>query len=234
MFKSKLIKNKNINKREIPIKHEIDLLMFDLDGTLVDSLDGVIFALEKTFDHLNLPRITKEKLISFIGVSVSDMLTRCTNIPHSSEEFKQIYTTFKEYFNQFANKHSRLYPNTVHILDHFSHKRKIIVTNRKHDIASLTLSHFKLHDYFDIIIGSDDATCVKPSGCPIEKALTRFQCLPERAAIIGDMDIDVYAGKDAGVITCAIRGGIGLLDDLIKSDPDYLINDLAQLKDLFV
>jgi len=222
--------NQNI---ELPIKHEIDLLIFDLDGTLVDSLAGVLFSIHETFRFCELPSITDREIHSYIGVGVLEMISRASGISQEEERFCEIYTTFKSIFTKHADNHSSLYLNTIEILEHFSEKRKVIVTNRKADIARSTLRYFNLTHHFEAIIGSDDA-CAKPSRCPLDKALEHTECAPERAVIIGDMDIDIHAGKNAGIVTCAVRGGIGKLTDIIEADPDFLINDLIQLKEIFI
>jgi len=221
------------NDKELPVKHEIDLIIFDLDGTLIDSLEGVLFALYQTLEHFNLPAIDREELLSFIGISLLEMLARCSGLEITDPELQRVYAHFKNCFALYSDKQSNLYPNTVDILNHFKDKQKVIVTNRKREFAVNTLKHFSLAHHFEAIIGSDDTECAKPSGCPIHKVLSDYNCAYERAAIVGDMDIDVYAGKAAGILTCAVRTGIGQLDDIIKADPDYLISDLTQLKEIF-
>ena len=85
--------------------------------------------------------------------------------------------------------------------------------------------------YFEDIIGGDDAGCMKPSACPLDRVIRGFDIRDkEKVMMVGDMDIDVLAGKNAGVKTCAVTYGIGKREDIVKAAPDYIIDDFIELK----
>jgi phosphoglycolate phosphatase len=108
----------------------------------------------------------------------------------------------------------------------------LIVTNRRTELTEDTLKRIKIDLYFDKIIGGDDDNCLKPSPCPIEKGLSGFVVENEKVLMVGDMDLDILAGKRAGVYTCAVTYGIGTRKDIEKVKPDYLIDNIIQLKGL--
>ena len=87
-------------------------------------------------------------------------------------------------------------------------------------------------DYFEDILGADDVECMKPSACPLDITVKRFNISKERTMIVGDMDIDILAGKKAGIWTCAVTYGIGEKAKIIKAKPDYIIDSLLKLKEI--
>ena len=85
--------------------------------------------------------------------------------------------------------------------------------------------------FFKDIIGGDNVSCLKPSICSLDKAL-KYNKNSERSIIVGDMDLDILSGKKAGILTCAVTYGIGKKKDILKAEPDYIIDDIGELKDI--
>ena len=127
---------------------------------------------------------------------------------------------------------SVLYPYVQKVLEHFKDKKKIIITNRNYEFAVLALKATNISDYFDDIIGGDDIGCVKPSACPLDRAMHRLDINKEKTIIVGDMDIDILTGKSAGITTCAVTYGIGRKEDILKAKPDFIIDDIAKLREI--
>ena len=125
---------------------------------------------------------------------------------------------------------SVLYPGVLETLEYFKNKRKIIITNRNYDFAIITLKALGISEYFEEIIGGDDIGCMKPASCPIDKSMHKLAIDKERAIMIGDMDIDVLAGRGSGMATCAVTYGIGKKEDILEANPDYIIDNILQLK----
>jgi phosphoglycolate phosphatase len=99
-------------------------------------------------------------------------------------------------------------------------------------MAEITLKEFDILKYFKDVIGGDSDDCLKPSPCPLNKALEYFKEKRDKSLIVGDMPVDIKTGKNAGIITCAVTYGVGEKEDIIKSKPDYIINDLIELKEI--
>lgn len=108
----------------------------------------------------------------------------------------------------------------------------VIVTNRSKKMANLTLQNLGIEYYFKDIIGGDDADCLKPSACPLHKALQRCVATKDKSMIVGDTDRDIRSGKNAGILTCGVTYGIGRREDIEKAKPDYIIDDLLALKEM--
>ena len=111
-------------------------------------------------------------------------------------------------------------------------KRKIIITNRNYEFAKISFKATDIDDYFEDIIGGDDIGCMKPSSCPLDTVMHRFNINKQQAIIVGDMDIDILAGKNAGIATCAVTYAIGKIEDILQAKPDYTIDNLLKLKEI--
>jgi phosphoglycolate phosphatase len=211
---------------------KIELIIFDLDGTLIDSrldiTNGVNFALKKA----GLRPKEVSEISSYIGRGVQDLIRRSLG-DENKRFFKETLGIFEEYFKMHGNDSSYLYPNVKEILEHFKDKHKVVITNRKHAFAVSALQKLGVGGYFKEVMGGDDLSCMKPSACPTYKIIDKLNIKDkDRAIIVGDMDIDVITGRNAGILTCAVTYGIGDIEDIKKAGPDYLINDISELKNI--
>jgi len=208
----------------------IDAIFFDLDGTLVDSREDIVTAVNYTLEEAGVPKKSNEEIISYIGTGVEDLIVKSLG-----QEYKLFVDRCVEIFTDYFGKHyadkNKLYPHVKEVLELYRQKKLSIVTNRRTELTEGTLEKFGIKQYFQKIIGGDDDNCLKPSACPIEKALSEVVSGDEKSLMVGDMDLDVKAGKEAGIYTCAVTYGIGDKADLEKAEPDYLIDDMIKLKD---
>jgi len=209
----------------------VDLIIFDLDGTLVDSKKDIANSVNFALRHMGLKEKSVDKIASYIGGGVEQLIKKALNSSQSSL-FKKTLSMFIDYYGRHHTDDSELYPRVKEILEYFKQKKKVIITNRKYEFAELTLKALGIRNYFENIIGGDNVGCIKPSSCPLDKTMTQFKTDKEKVIIIGDMHIDVIAGKNAGITTCAVTYGIGKKEDILKAHPDYIIDDIIELKEI--
>jgi HAD superfamily hydrolase (TIGR01549 family) len=126
-----------------------------------------------------------------------------------------------------------LYPGVHDVLDYFSGKRRVVVSNKMHRLTVAVLRGLGVENQFDAILGGDSAPEKKPHPALIHQALNRFEILPGQGLIVGDGDTDIEAGKRAGVLTCGVTYGLGNRAALVASAPDLIIEDLAELSRYF-
>ncbi len=210
--------------------HCIDLIIFDLDGTLVDSKEAIAKGINFVLRELGLQEKDISAISSYIGTGVDDLISK--SLGRAKENYFEKTKSLFENYRQHSPDNSRLYPGVKETLEYFKNKRKSIVTNRKYEFALPTLKNLGIYDYFEDILGADDIACKKPSSCPLDRAITKFNIHKEKTIIVGDMDIDILAGKSAGILTCAVTYGIGRREDILKANPDYIIDDLRKLKEI--
>ncbi|MFH1239177.1 MAG: HAD-IA family hydrolase [bacterium] len=220
-----------MSAKKITKKLNIELIIFDLDGTLVDSRKDITKAVNFTLREAGLKEKSMQEVSSFIGWGVKDLIAKSLG-DGNSHLFDKSLAIFEKYYRKHATDNSILYPGAKEILEYFKDKRKVIVTNRNQEFAVLALKNLGIYDYFNDIIGADNAGCVKPSACPLDNIIEKLKISKSRVIIIGDMVIDVLAGKSAGIFTCAVTYGLGKKEDIIKSNPDYIIDDILKLKNI--
>lgn len=211
------------------MKH-IELIIFDLDGTLVDSRDGIVAGMNFALQEVGLKVKSADEIGSYIGTGVDDLVRKSLGAGNESL-FEQTKTIFERYRLDNPDN-ARLYPGVKEMLEHFKGKRKIIITNRKREFAEPTMKSLGIYDYFEDIVGADDVACMKPSPCPLDYAMSKFKMDREKTMIVGDMYVDVLAGKKAGIATCAVTYGIGKREDIVKAEPDFIIDDILELREI--
>lgn len=209
----------------------IDLIIFDLDGTLVDSRDDIANAVNFTLKKIGLKEKSISEISSYIGTGIEDLIGK--SLGNKQEVLlTRALSVFEKYYRKHSIDNSVLYPNVKEILEYFKNKRKVIVTNRNYEFALIALNKLGIYDYFEHVVGGDDIGCMKPSSCPLDRSMNRLNTNKEEAIIVGDMDIDIVAGKKAGIITCGVTYGIGKKEDIIKAKPDFIIDDIIDLKNI--
>lgn len=207
----------------------VDVIFFDLDGTLVDARSDIVRAANRTLAALGCKEKSFEEIISYVGTGVSDLVAKSLNTSDGAiiEKGVEIYGKF--YMEHPADE-ARLYPYVKETLDFFITKRKFILTNRYVVLADVVLKALGIKEYFEDVIGGDDESCIKPSACVIDSIIPGLKIDKTRAIIVGDMVIDIMTGKNSGIRTCWVTHGLGKTKDLEDIKPDYIIDDIAELK----
>lgn len=207
----------------------VDLILFDLDGTLVDSRKDIANAVNFTLNKLGFETKSIEEISSYIGGGVESLISKSIGRDNGNL-FDRALSVFEEYYRKHSTDESRLYAGVKETLEYFRNKRKIVVTNRNYEFAVITLKILGIYDCFEDITGGDDASCLKPSSCPLDRAVDKFKADKNKTIIIGDMYLDILAGKRAGIVTCAVTYGIGKKGDILKANPDYIVDNIIELK----
>ena len=140
---------------------------------------------------------------------------------------------FLNHYERHLLDQTVLYPGVRDVLDYFSGKQRVVVSNKMYRLTLSVVRGLGVEDCFDAIFGGDSAAEKKPHPALLNAALKRFHVPARGAVMIGDGDIDIEAGKRAGVMTCGVTYGLGNKDDLIAARPDVIIDHPAELSDVF-
>ena len=210
---------------------DIDVIFFDVDGTLVDARIDIVKSVNYTLQHLGASQRPFDEIVSYIGTGIKDLVAKSL---HSDDEdlILKGVDILGEYYSAHSVDESRLYPHVEEILKYFRNKRKYILTNRYSRFAEVTLRGLGIREYFDRVIGGDDENCLKPSPCILSKTISELKINRRRAIIVGDMAIDVETGKNSGIKTCWVTYGLGKLEDVKHLKPDYIIEDIIELEEI--
>jgi phosphoglycolate phosphatase len=210
------------------MKLPVELVMFDLDGTLADTGRDLADAVNYTRAHFNLPNLPDAMVLSHVGRGVEHML-RQTLPEEAPDRFEAVLRVFLRRYENHLLDRTVLYPHVHEVLERFRNKRRAVVSNKLERLTVAVLRGLGVGNCFDMILGGDSAPRKKPDPAPLQKALARFTVPAQRAVMVGDGEVDIEAGKRAGVVTCGVTYGLGRKEDLVMAAPDFLIDNISEL-----
>jgi phosphoglycolate phosphatase len=214
------------------MKKAIDLIIFDLDGTLADTGRDLADAVNHTRAHFDLPALPDLLVYSNVGRGVEHLLRQ--SLPReSSEHFQEVMQVFLTRYESHLLDATVLYPDVHKMLDYFRDKKKVVVSNKMHRLTVGVLRGLGVETLFDAILGGDSAMEKKPHPALLNDVLRRFDVPRDRAVIVGDGDTDMEAGKRAGIVTCGVTYGLGDREKLLAAQPDFIIDNLGELLNYF-
>lgn len=214
-------------------KLAIDLIIFDFDGTLVDSQPVIVDAVNRVLEKLSFPPRSEAEIVSFIGYGVKSLLVQSL-CQHTEEEYDKAYELYwEEYANGMVGE-GKLFPGVIEVLEHFRDKKKVVMSNSLDPVVKEVLKEQKIDEFFEAVEGGSDETCLKPSSCSVDRFLKMFEVKKEKCLMVGDMVVDMEAGKNAGVHTCAVTYGIGRKEDILEAGPEHVIDNIVELKQIMV
>lgn len=223
-------------KRTLPlvrkIVNDIDLFVFDLDGTLTDSARTIHLTVNETFKRMGFHySISYEELHGRIGAHFQDIFDDLSIVVSDLEFF---IDTFKQIYFEFIES-TELYPNVVEVLSELKKQKKKItlLTTKGQWQADKIIDLLELRKYFDFIMGRREGHEHKPSPEPLLFICGQLNVKPENTLMIGDTELDIQCGKNAGAKTCAVTYGYRAKNFLISEKPDLLLDDLMELIKLF-
>jgi phosphoglycolate phosphatase len=204
----------------------IKLIIFDLDGTLVDSGLDINNALNYAVAPYGLEKLTLEQTISMVGEGLSRLIEKVLG-KDRADILPEVSERFVKYYSEHLADFTLPYPGVTETLQRLSDYRKAVISNKREALSKELLEALGLSGYFDIILGSDSVEEKKPSPKPVLQVLRRFSLSPEEAVMVGDSNFDIEAGKAAGVVTIAVSYGFRPPEFL--KGADFLIDSMGGL-----
>ncbi len=209
----------------------IDLLIFDLDGTLADTRRDLTDAVNHARAAFGRAPLDVRTVTGFVGDGVAKLLERA--LPGlSASERAEARAAFDAFYAAHYCDHTRPYPGIPEALRRFAHKKRAVLTNKAEPFVAPMLERMGLRACFDAVQGACSGLPPKPDPAPVLRLLDRCDALPERTLLIGDGPQDIRAGQAARVRTCAVTYGFRTADELRPLAPDFLIDDPRMLLSL--
>lgn len=214
------------------MKKAVDLVMFDLDGTLADTGHDLADAVNFTRAHFQLSPLPDTMVYANVGRGVEHLLKH--SLPEEgADRFPEVMQVFLAHYETHLLDRTVLYPGVRDVLRYFRGKKRLVVSNKMLRLTLAVVRGLGVAEQFDHILGGDSAREKKPHPALLQLALDKFHVAAANALMVGDGDIDIAAGKSAGVITCGVTYGLGNRDDLVAAKPDFIIDKLAALENIF-
>ena len=211
---------------------KISLIVYDFDGTLVDSVADIADSVNLALIEMNLNTLTRETIRENIGSGVVNLMTRSL-MGSGCDDIDTAVSLFRKYYNHHMLDKTDFYPNGREIVEYFSDKKNAILSNKPVALIEKILKALNFLQHFDSILGGDSLEVQKPDPKGLQLLISKLNCPAKQVLMIGDSAIDIETGKQAGVLTCGVTYGLGDPDSLRDAKPDYLIDNLSHLKLLF-
>lgn len=205
-----------------------ELIIFDLDGTLIDSSKDIAWAVNKTLRQMGFEELSYQAIKERIGWGVKMLLEKA--LPNEKHNLvKEAREIFMGYYSGHLLVKTKLYPNVADVLRHFKNKKLAVATNKPLNLTQKILDGLNISDYFKKVVGGDDVQNKKPAPEAIEIILRELNALPKETVFVGDSVIDIEAGKKAEVITIGAAYGFRGRQELKEAGADRIIEDIKEL-----
>lgn len=209
------------------------VVLFDLDGTLIDSLELLVGAMTHAFDSRQGPRPTVEQWVATIG---RPLLWQFGQYATSDDDLQHLVRTYRAFQLEHHDRLTRAYdgiPSLVASLDAAGHPLGVVTSKFGH-LASRSLDHVGLSRHFDLVVGADHTAKHKPDPDPLWFALGQLQQEPSGAVYVGDSPFDVMAANAAGVTSIAVTWGAASRTPLLDASPRHVVDTVAELESLLL
>ena len=211
---------------------EIKTLLFDLDGTLIDSRADLANAVNFALESSGQPKKPHDEIIPHIGNGLRVLLSEVFG-PVSEEVLESGIASFSAHYDQHCVDQTILYENVLDILTDLSSSRQIgVVTNKPEKFSEKIIHKLGLSNIISVIVGGDSLPEKKPHPAPVLKALRDLGAESESSLFVGDGIQDIQAGKTASLLTCIARYGFGFRSESIDLKPDFQIHRFNELKEI--
>ena len=209
----------------------ISAILFDLDGTLIDSREDITASVNEVRGLCNLPPFPVEKVAGLVGLGIRVLLGRALG-EGSELPVDEAVTLFRSHYRQHCLDRTRLYDGVDETLQNLSALALGVVSNKPEEFCRKILEGLGVANRFGVILGGDSTGEKKPHPEPIYQALKSLGALPAETIIVGDSPIDVAAGRQAGLRTCGVTYGLVSTEELLEAGPNHLIQGFAELTDV--
>ncbi len=216
-----------------------DLVLFDLDGTLIETAPEIADAVNDTIKQFNLPPVTQQQVNHWIGHGTRTLLIQAlaytgnTSLEavQAADNFQQIEAAFGVHYEQRCGTRSHLYPQVRESLQALRAEgvKLVVMTNKEGRYTRVVLDAHQMLPLFDHVISGDTLPVKKPNPAGIHDCLQRFGVARERALFVGDSSIDVATARNAGITVWALPYGYNMGQSIESCHPDRVIPDLSAL-----
>jgi phosphoglycolate phosphatase len=216
-----------------------ELVLIDLDGTLVDSVPDLAYAIDHMMMALEMPQHGEKKVRQWVGNGIEKLVKRALTDDMDAEPeealFEQGLHIFKGSYSECNGRHSQLYDGVQEGLDWLKNQGFTVacITNKAQQFTMPLLESLGVLDYFELVVSGDSLPKKKPDPMPLLHSAAHFSITPSKALMIGDSMTDVKAARNAefGAVICVTYGynhGI----DIREANPDSVIDSFTQLPEL--
>ncbi|MEA2049134.1 MAG: phosphoglycolate phosphatase [Campylobacterota bacterium] len=212
-------------------------ILFDLDGTLIDSVPDLANSVNFTLKKINYKQYSENTIRFWVGNGASTLIRRAllgkNNVDDFIEDnfFKEALDIFLDHYSHNLSNNTKLYPNVKETLKNLKLQnfKMAIITNKPYSFIEPILTNLDIKEYFDDFIGADSLTTKKPSSEPLLYMCKKLNIKIEDAVMVGDSKNDIIAAKNANIDSIAVGYGYNYDEDIDIYNPTYKIDDFKNI-----
>lgn len=212
--------------------HHIELVIFDLDGTLIDAYPAIIKSFNYTMRKLRYPTQNATAIRQAVGWGDENLLRPFIR----EKDLKRAISLYRQNHKLALIKHSRLFPEAKRLLSRLKNNgyKLAVASNRPTRFSWILIRHLKLKKYFDYVLCADKLKHIKPHPEILKKIMQRLHIKAKETLYIGDMAIDAEAGRGAKIKTIIVTTGSSTMAQIKKAKPYHIINKLSEISDFLL
>jgi phosphoglycolate phosphatase len=209
---------------------QIELLVFDLDGTLIDSKLDLALSVNATRAQLGMPPLADEIVFSYVGNGAPVLIRKAIGEHAGDEQFERSLEYFLSYYRQHMLDNTRLYPGAREALDRMrgAALQLAVLTNKPVRFSRDLLRGLGVADHFAAVYGGNSFETKKPHPEGLQQVMADLAVSPERTLVVGDSGVDIRTARNAGAWSCGVTYGFQP-ETFAQEPPDFLVHSLAEL-----
>jgi len=214
----------------------IKLVIFDLDGTLIDSRLDLIHSVNAMLRKFNRPELPGEVVASYVGDGAPMLVRRALGDPNDEKFVKEALDFFLAYYREHKLDNTHAYPGIPKALQQIqsngTNRKMAVLSNKPVNPSRAIVEALGLADFFVHVYGGKSFDTKKPGRLGAKTLLSETGTSPANAMIVGDSSIDVLTGRNAGIATCGVTYGFAP-HTLCEAPPDVVVDEPRELGELF-
>lgn len=214
------------------MKTNFKAIFFDFDGTIADTVNGILATMTATFKELNLPIPPQDAMKSTIGMLLGDALQQLGNLDDSQRVLA--VKTYQRLFREVELPNTRIFPGVSQTLQILKSRgvKMAIVTSRGIESLRLILTQNSILEYFDELVTRDNGFKPKPAPDMVNYLLQKMSLAPSDVLVVGDTTFDIDMGNAAGCKTCAVTYGNHSAERLATSKCDWMVGRFEEIAEV--
>ncbi len=214
---------------------KIKLAVFDMDGTILDTLEDLQDSLNVTLEKMGYPKRTYEEVRSFVGNGIRKLIERAVPVGTQKEKIDQTFSLFMEYYALHCADKTKPYEGITTLLQHLKEKGLLtaVVSNKAHQ-AVVDLCEEYFDGLFDVAVGEQEGMAKKPAPDSVEYVLKQLGINKEDAVYIGDSEVDIATAKNSDLRAITVDWGFRDAEFLKQQGAEVIVSSTNELEKLLL
>lgn len=210
-------------------------VIFDMDGTILNTLDDLSDALEYTFDHFHLPRRTVDEVRQFVGNGIHKLIERAVPENTPKDDIEKVFNFYVDYYKEHSLIKTRPYEGILELIKQLRNVGYMtaVVSNKK-DAAVKDLCKKLFDGLFDMALGDTDGIRLKPERDMIDMVLNELNVSCEEAIYVGDSEVDIKTARNSNLKCISVTWGFRERELIESIGTDYIVDTPEEISHLLI